>query len=68
LVPWNLRELRGFLKRANHYRCFVKDYSAVVRPLIMLTSPNVEWTWISAQQKAFGEVKQRLASGISSQR
>jgi len=29
----------------------------------MLTRPNVEWTWSSAQQKAFDEVKQRLTSG-----
>jgi len=41
LVPQNLRELRGFLKQANHYRRFVKDYSVVVKPLTMLTSPNV---------------------------
>jgi len=62
LVPRNRRELRGFLKRANHYFHFVKDYSAVVKPLTVLMSPNVEWTWISAQHKAFDEVKQRLAS------
>jgi len=36
LVPWNCRELRGFLKQANH--TFVKDYSAVVRPLTVLMS------------------------------
>jgi len=34
----------------------------VVKPLTMLMSPNVEWTWSSAQQKAFDEVKQRLTS------
>jgi len=27
VVPWNHRELREFLKRANHFHCFVKDYS-----------------------------------------
>jgi len=32
----------------------------VVKLLTVLTSPNVEWTWSSAQQKAFAEVKQRL--------
>jgi hypothetical protein len=62
LVLRNHRELKGFLKRANPYRRFVKDYSAVVKPLTVLTSPNVEWTWSSAQQKAFDEVKQRLTS------
>jgi len=62
LVPRNCRELRGFLKWANYYRHFVKDYSVVVRPLTVLKSPNVEWTWSSAQQNTFDEVKQRLTS------
>jgi len=60
LVPQNRTELRGFLKWANHYHHFVKDYSVVVKPLTVLTSSNVEWTWSSAQKKAFDEVKQRL--------
>jgi hypothetical protein len=29
LVWWNCRELRGFLKQANHYCHFVKDYSVL---------------------------------------
>jgi len=59
-APRNLKELRQFLGLANYYLHFVKDYSAVIKPLTVLTSPNVEWTWSSAQQKAFHEVKQRL--------
>jgi len=61
-APRNRKELRQFLGLAKYYRRFVKDYSVVVKPLTMLTSPNVEWTWSSAQQKAFDEVKQRLTS------
>jgi len=60
-APRNWKELRQFLGLA-YYRRFVKDYSAVIKPLTMLTSPNVEWTWSSAQQKAFDEVKKRLTS------
>jgi len=59
-APRNWKELRQFLGLANYYRRFVKDYSAVVKPLTMLRSPKVEWTWNSAQQKAFDEVKQKL--------
>jgi len=61
-APSNRKGLRQFLGLANYYRRFVKDYSAVIKPLTMLTSSNVEWTWSSAQQKAFDEVKQRLTS------
>jgi len=61
-APRNWKELRQFLGLANYYCRFVKDYSAVVKPLTVLTSPNVDWTWSSAQQKAFDEVKKRLTS------
>jgi len=56
------QELRQLLGLANYYPRFVKDYSVVVKPLTVLTSPKVEWTWNSAQQKAFDEVKKRLVS------
>jgi len=50
VVPQNRRELREFLKRANHYHRFVKNYTAVVKPLAVLTSPKVKWAWCNAQQ------------------
>jgi len=42
VVPQNCRELREFLKQANHYCHFFKDYAAVVKPLTVLTSPKVK--------------------------
>jgi len=39
----NCRELREFLKRVNHYLRFVRDYTAVAKPLTVLTSPKVKW-------------------------
>jgi len=36
----------------------------VVKPLAMLMSPKVEWTWSSDQQKAFDEVKQTHVRAI----
>jgi len=55
VVPWNCRELREFLKWANHYHHFVKDYTAVVKPLTVLTSPKVKWAWNYAQQQVWTE-------------
>jgi len=52
-------ELRQFLKQANHYLRFVKDYAAAVKPLIVLTSPKVEWAWNDAQQQ---DIKQKVGT------
>jgi len=62
LVLWKHRELREFLKRANHYRRFVKDYAAVIKPLTVLTSPKVKWAWNNAQQQAFNDIKQKVGT------
>jgi len=61
---WNcgILELWEFLKWANHYCCFVKDYTAVVKPLTVLTSPKVKWAWNNAQQQAFNDIKQKVGT------
>jgi len=64
LVPWNHRELRKFLKQANHYRHFFKDYTAVVKPLTTLTNPKVKWAWNNAQQQAFNDIKQKVGMSL----
>lgn len=35
--PTNLKELKGFLGMAGFYRCFIKDYAKVAKPLTDLT-------------------------------
>jgi len=61
----NFRELRKFLKQANHYCCFVKDYTAVVKPLTALTSPKVKWAWNNAQHQAFDNINQKVGTSRS---
>jgi len=64
LVQLNCRELREFLKQANHYCCFIKDYTEVVKPLTVLTSPKVKWAWNNAQQQAFNDIKQKVGTSM----
>ena len=45
---------------ANYYRRFVKDYSALVRPLIDLTKQGVKFEWTHKCQQAFEKVKELL--------
>jgi hypothetical protein len=41
-TPRNLRELRGFLRFANFYRRFIKDFAKIARPLNDLTKKDVQ--------------------------
>ena len=59
--PKNVKELQQFLGLGNWLRRFVKDYSAIVRPMTKLTG-KVDWQWEGEQRQAFAELKQRLCN------
>jgi len=52
-----LERLRGTV---NYLSKFVPRLSEVMQPISDLTRPDAEWTWDSAQDKAFEEVKHLL--------
>jgi transposase InsO family protein len=60
--PRDVPELRHFLGLAGYYRRFVKDFAEIAEPLDRLTRANQPWVWGPEQQRAFDELKQRLAS------
>jgi hypothetical protein len=60
-VPETVTELRSFLGTANYYRRFVKGFSQIAAPLFALTGGEV-WVWTPAQQEAFDQLKQALAT------
>ncbi|SJL18801.1 uncharacterized protein ARMOST_22402 [Armillaria ostoyae] len=62
-VPTKKKELQSFLGFANFYRRFIKGYSDIVRPMTRLTGKEV-WTWGTAQQLAFQQLKSRFAIDV----
>lgn len=60
--PKNLQDLQSFLGMANYYRRFIDHYSTIAQPLYDLTQRNVTFTWDNAQQEAFDELRQALAT------
>jgi hypothetical protein len=60
--PRDLSRLWAFLGLCNYYRKFVKTFSAIAKPLTMLTRINQSWIWGDKQEVAFEQLKDRLAS------
>jgi hypothetical protein len=59
LPPSNVTEVRKFLGFTGYYRYFIKDYSRIVKPLLLLTHNATPWQWNDKQQRAF-EMLQNL--------
>ena len=61
-TPTNLDELRSFLGLCSHYRCFVKSFADIARPLHHLTGKGVPFQWSPEAESAFTRLKLCLAS------
>ena len=56
-TPRNVTDIRAFLGFTGYYRYFVKNYSAIVRPLLALTRKSATFHWGKEQQDAFDEIR-----------
>jgi len=61
-TPKSLTEVQSFLGFTNFYRCFIRDYSRIARPLTELTKKTEKWTWNNEADTAFRELKHRFTS------
>jgi hypothetical protein len=46
--PKTLKGVRSFLGFANYYRCFIKQYTDITKPLVDLTKKDTPFVWGSA--------------------
>ncbi|PIL29421.1 hypothetical protein GSI_09473 [Ganoderma sinense ZZ0214-1] len=58
-VPQNASDVQKFRSFVNFYWCFIKDFSAICKPLDRLTG-NAPWKWEAEEQEAFDELKRRF--------
>ena len=56
----NVSEARQYLGLCSYYRRFVKNFSAVAKPIIDLTKKDSPLVWTAPCQKAFDELKSAL--------
>ena len=61
-IPKTVRDIRKFLGLANYYKCFVKDFAKLARPLNNLKKKEEKWRWGEEQQKAFKQLKMVFTS------
>jgi len=60
--PQTVHELRSFLGLCSYYRRFVKNFSAIARPLHRLTEAKRPFVWTDDCEKAFKCLKELLTS------
>ena len=61
-TPKCVRDIRSFLGHAGFYRRFIKDFSAIARPLCNLLGKDVPFAWTQACEAAFDKLKTMLVS------
>ncbi|GBM97776.1 Retrovirus-related Pol polyprotein from transposon opus, partial [Araneus ventricosus] len=58
--PETVDDLRSFLGLCNYYRRFVRNFSAIARPLHKLTEARSNFNWTEECEKSFNSLKQAL--------
>ncbi|GBG87711.1 hypothetical protein CBR_g45865 [Chara braunii] len=61
-VPTSLMQVRAFLGLASYYRCFIKGFAAIARPLTNLLRKDQPLQWDSECGQAFEALKEALAT------
>ncbi len=60
--PATKKELMRFLGMVGYYRCFCRNFSTVVSPLIDLLKAKAKFVWSNKGQEAFDNVRSLLCS------
>ncbi|GJZ16481.1 reverse transcriptase domain-containing protein [Tanacetum coccineum] len=58
--PTNIKSARSFLRHAGFYRCFIKDFSKIARPLTKLLEKDIPFEFDDECQKSFESLKEKL--------
>ena len=61
-TPKCVKDIRSFLGHVGFYKRFIKDFSAIARPLCNLIAKDVTFEWSQACEVAFDKLKTMLVS------
>jgi hypothetical protein len=60
--PTNVSEVRSFLGMAGYYRCFIKGFSSIARPMTELLKKDHKFVWTSKYEGSFQIIKEKLTT------
>ena len=52
-----------FLKLANFYKKFIKEYLSIAASLINLTKNDIPWAWGYKEEEAFNKLREQFNKG-----
>ena len=61
-APTTVKQVQGFLRFGNFYRCFIRGFSEIARPLNELLKKDRKFEWTTECQQAFDDLKTRFTS------
>ncbi|XP_057548118.1 uncharacterized mitochondrial protein AtMg00860-like [Amaranthus tricolor] len=64
LSPKNVTKVRSFLGLAGYYRCFVKDFSRIARPMTSQMKKEKKFEWSDQCEHAFMTMKEMLTTAL----
>ncbi len=66
IISWitsiNLKEIQSFVRFVNFYRCFIKNFSKLVKSFTQLTRKNTSFVWNEICVQAFDNLKKQVSS------
>ncbi len=65
IVSWitsiNLKEIQSFVRFVNFYRCFIKNFSKLVKSFTQLTRKNTSFVWNKICVQVFDNLKKQVS-------
>jgi hypothetical protein len=58
----NVREIQSFLGMVGYYRCFIKGFSSINKPLTELLKKYNKFVWTQKCEESFQEIKKKLTT------
>jgi hypothetical protein len=61
--PSNVSEVRSFLGMAGYYRCFIKGFSSIARPMVELLKKDNKFVWTPKCEESF-QIEREIGSHL----
>jgi hypothetical protein len=62
--PSSVYEIRSFLGMAGYYRCFIKGFSSIAKPLTELLKKDNKFVWTLKCEESFQDIKKKRTAAL----